>query len=690
MKPKFEPTEEGIEIIDPIERHRYQLTTNEPVSLESASIDQIGFPVGSVVQFTAGSIELSTTESVLVRDSDSSMLAQVGPAKQASFQPDRYTLDISGPLKVYAHVDSPVQIYSDDNNTYINFDGETNVVLGARSFHEQPAGTITTTTDPQDVMEAVSAFGSALKTTTPERAYPTLRGHPPRLELGDDLHIPEEFNQTEQDVHIEVPETLHHVFIVAPLAYYLGADVISGSTPQIVTERGYTYRLDRADGFELSVRQVLKQIFFLDCVIRTEGTTPLPLYERQAVESVLDFDFKTVYNQPLTDRIETYLNLPYSTLKPYIPDWRFEAEFEPTKDHVQFLPFLANDLTVISAQEEEVGPTLPDSVAEQAIEDFTRDDFVRSTRSRSNRGNKTIEKTTGPRQELTIQQSWTGINNSDVVSTTPLSAYQNNIGRTPKDGPIEIKVICNDSDMREELESVNSTYGTREELPFEITVHYDLSMSDLEDVLARDCDFLHYIGHIDEGGFQCSDGKLDAATINTVGAKAFLLNACQSHNQGLHLIESGSIGGIVTLGNVVNSGAVSIGSLIARLLDLGFPLYAALDIARQENVVGQQYLMVGDGKTTIAQSETRAPNVCLIGESLPEITLNIVSYTSAEVKKGGVFSPHIESVESFYVLPRESGYISVTRPELDEFFDEALFPVIKDNQVQWSKDLLEK
>jgi len=39
--------------------------------------------------------------------------------------------------------------------------------------------------------------------------------------------------------------------------------------------------------------------------------------------------------------------------------------------------------------------------------------------------------------------------------------------------------------MREELESVNGTYGTREELPFDISVHYDLSMNGLADIFLR-------------------------------------------------------------------------------------------------------------------------------------------------------------------------------------------------------------
>ncbi|WP_254527719.1 hypothetical protein [Natrinema gelatinilyticum] len=688
MTPKFEPSRTGVEIIDPIERHRYQLTIDESISLEPASTDQIDFPTGSVVRFTARSIELPAAESIIVRNANGMMVAEVPPTERVAFRPDEYTLDLSGPLKIYVRIESAVRIFSDTDHTYVAFDGKTDVILGARSFHERPAGTITTTADPTDVMAAVSVFGQELQTTAPERSYSTLRGHPPRLELGSELHVSDEFDRTDHGVRIDVPDTLRHVFVVAPLAYYLGASVGSGSEPEIVTDRGYTYALDTADGFESSVARALQQVFFLDCVVRTEGKTPLELYERQVIEPALPFDIATAYDQCLAERIETYLETPYPTVEPHLPDWGFETRLESAAETVRFLPFIANDLAIVSTEASETAPSSQESRVEQTIEAFTRSDPVTRARTRTGRGTAADTPSTGPPQLATLQQVWTGINDSEIVSTTPLGAYENNIGRTPKDGPIEIECICNDPDMRTELESVNGTYGAREELPFEITAHYDLTRAELTDVLAIKSDFLHYIGHIDETGFQCSNGRLDATTVDTVGAKAFLLNACQSHDQGLALVAAGSIGGIVTLGNVTNSSAICIGSTIARLLNLGFPLYAALDIAREDSVVGQQYVMVGDGRTTIAQSETGIPNVCIVTRNGDSIAADIRMYTSAEIKRGCIFSPYLDPVTSYYVLPRDTERLSVSTSQLEEFFAQGQFPVLLDGSLQWSGDIL--
>ncbi len=133
--------------------------------------------------------------------------------------------------------------------------------------------------------------------------------------------------------------------------------------------------------------------------------------------------------------------------------------------------------------------------------------------------------------------------------------------------------------------------------------------------------------------------------MDSVGVEAFLLNACQSHDQGLHLIDAGSIGGIVTLGDIVNSGAVKMGSVIAQLLNGGFPLYAALDVARIENIIGQQYLIVGDGRATIAQSETAMPDICLVRQGEDGYESNIIAYGEVRSSNGGVFTPDIDPIE---------------------------------------------
>ena len=686
MKPKFEATDEGLEIIDPIERRRYHLTTHRPTTPEPADQHGIPFPLGSAVRIRTDRLTLPTTNTVLVRDAEGVMKTQVQSDDQAYLPRDDYLLDISGSVKTYAKVESSAYVYSAAERTHIILGDTTSIVIGARSFHKRPAETITTTTDPADIMDAVSAFRSALKTTSPERAYPTLRGHPPRLELGDELEIPDALEYSEPDVRIEIPPTLRHIFVITPLTYYLGAEVVPGPNPQLVTESGYTHSLTD-DGFERAVERTLKQLFLLDCVVRTEGTTPLPLYRREALESRLEFDLATMYDRPLGERVEAYLNVDVDDIESYYPNWRLEIELAPADDAIEFLPFLANELAIVRTDDDgtESTPAPPETI--RAVEDFTRDDFTRSTSSTRGGQSTTATSRSDAESIPTITQSWEGIRGSRISSTTPISAFYNDIGRTPREDPIEIEVVCNDAKMREELESVNGTYGTHKQLPFNTTVNYDVTTDGLEGVLASECDFFHYIGHIDEQGFQCTDGKLDAATVDSVGAKAFLLNACQSHNQGIHLVEAGSIGGIVTLGDVVNSGAVKIGSIVAQLLNCGFPLYAALDIARIENVVGQQYLIAGDGRTTISQPETPLPDICVVETEGESNYISLIAYGGVGTGKGGVFTPDLDFVDTYYIVPDQTERIPVTDSSLEGFFEQARFPILVGEQIYWSEDL---
>ncbi len=63
---------------------------------------------------------------------------------------------------------------------------------------------------------------------------------------------------------------------------------------------------------------------------------------------------------------------------------------------------------------------------------------------------------------------------------------------------------------------------------------------------------------------------LDTRELDTVGIEGFFLNACQSYDQGMALIDAGAVGGVVALNDVINSGAVRVGRTMIRLLNRSF------------------------------------------------------------------------------------------------------------------------
>lgn len=684
----------GIEIIDRVEQLRYQLHTPEPVSPMPIATAAFCFPVDKGIRVQTDELVLPSVVSVVVRDADGAMVTQIEHLESQTFESGSYILDLSTQIKSYIEVEGPVEITVDLCEIRFTFDEPTAVDIGFRSRHSRPAATVTTTADPVDMMAAVSTFGSALKSTSPERSFPTLRGHPPTVELGETLDIPAYIQSPETGIEIEVPATYESLYPVAPLAYYLGADVVPGPTPRLVTENGFEYAFDYPEGFERGVEQTLKQVFLLDCLTRTEGFYRVDLHERNALETYLPFDWETLYDQPIAERIESYLSVSYSVIDDYIPEWRLTAHVEPVETTIEQLPFVVDDLAVVRTPE-----TTQTSVSE-APAGFSRSATASAgfTRSASPTSRSQRRSTTDPSPEdetyvafdstNSLEQAWIGEGIPIGASKLTADAFHNRLDREVTSGDITITIVVNDARMDEERDLVSNVYGDRDDLPFDVTVCRDLTVEELRAQLREECQFLHYIGHIDRDGFECTDGKLDAETLEETAVDAFLLNACNSHRQGLRLIEAGAIGGIVTLTDILNDGAVQIGETIARLLNIGFPLRVALTIAREESVLGGQYIVVGDGGMTVTQSPSGTSNMLEITPLEDGFAVDIQTYASDTFGLGSMYRPYLSDNNVYFLHSGKIETFHVTREELVEFLQLQEVPVrIGDAELEWSSSV---
>ncbi|MGA9401687.1 MAG: hypothetical protein WBV42_12570, partial [Haladaptatus sp.] len=183
---------DGLDIHDPIENVRFALFTSSAVDLMPADTSIFYFPVDAAVEIETTALEVPKSVPVTIRHSDGTMVAETSDESDCSFEPGAYLVELSStPMKLYLLFDSSLQIEYEGNGAFFSFDPDTTVYVGARSYHDQPAGTITVTDDTRDVMRAISLFGSALKTLSPERSYPTLRGHPPLIEYGEEFSAPD-------------------------------------------------------------------------------------------------------------------------------------------------------------------------------------------------------------------------------------------------------------------------------------------------------------------------------------------------------------------------------------------------------------------------------------------------------------------------------------------------------------------
>lgn len=697
----------GLRVLDPVDNHQYRLDTSDPVTPTAAAADRFPYPVDAAAAVETGAITLSSQVPVYARDERGSLAASVEHLESATLDHGQYTLELLSTVKCYLLVESAVDIEADLTETRIEFAGRPTVVVGARSRRTRPATTVTTTTDPADLLATVSTFGAALGTTRPERSYPSLRGHPPAVELGDELDT-SGLTPPATDLRLELPETTAAALAGAPLAYYLGAPVRPAAEPRLVTD-GTAHSLAGDGGFERAVERTLRTVFFMDCLVRYDGAygSGRRLAERERLADRLDVDLPALYDATHPERVRRYLTVPYETIEPHLPQWKVAATARPTAASVGMLPFLVDDLAIVRtrrATREPPSSTDAGSAQADAVDSFLSDESVPDGGTRRGdtppqgpspdalpaRGGADVPDasefvTPGPADAL--ERVWVGDGVPFRASKALLTAYHNRLGRDPGDGEIDITVVCNEAAMDEETD-VETVYRQRDRLPFDVSLHHDRSTDELAALLAADHDYFHYIGHAEPDGLVCEDGKLDCGSLATTGVETFFLNACRSYEQARALVEGGAVAGVGSHGTVTNAGAVDLGRTMARLLEHGFPFRSALDLARDHHPVGQRYVVVGDGSMSVMQANTGTALLCeleRLGEDRFELTLN--GFPTPTHGLGTEFMPFLDRVENTYSL--SSGMIGsyeVSREELSRFFSYGVPPISFEGDLRWTDD----
>jgi hypothetical protein len=253
---------------------------------------------------------------------------------------------------------------------------------------------------------------------------------------------------------------------------------------------------------------------------------------------------------------------------------------------------------------------------------------------------------------------------------------------------ISVLVVCNDEQMREEGD-VADLYGLRDMVQFDIEVRHDLTREEMRETLESDVDFLHYIGHVDDRGMQCAESYLDLTDEELdIGVSAFLLNACQSYQQGEALVHRGSRGGIVTLSDVANSPATQLGRIIARLMNSGFNLRTALHVAKRELITGHQYIVVGDGGTTICRTRGGIAAVMDISNQNECWNVNLRTYPIGPYGVGTLYSPAIQGISMNYVVPSQAKLSNISTEQLQNVLQLDIIPVFHDDELMWSDESL--
>lgn len=673
-----------LRVADTVGNEQYELHLDSPVDPEPVSTEGFTYPVSDAVRVETSGFELRGHVRMHLWDADGEFVQVLNQENEVRFPDAEYSLEFCLPLKTYLKFSSPVRFESDTEETRIVFEGPTAVTMGVRSPRKQPAATITTTVEPTDIMEAFSFLGEGLMTTTPMRSYPNLRGYPPEIRLGDRLDVPSDLDPGSQSVTVTLPPQLENIFEAAPLIYYLNADVRPGSRPTIDVEGEPVFEFS-SESFTEEIETVLGHVFVLDCVVRTGGPYPIESAERDHLEDVVPRDFEELYQADSAERLRTYLDVPFEPVAEQVPPWPTTGYIEPKAENVDAIPHLVAQLAPVKST---VGERLSGAEARRAaLEAFIEGGSGTRAASKVFEGEAQFVDTG---VENVNGDVWIGDDVPIRANKLLVDGFRNRFARESSDRTsIDVTIVCNERWMSGEAMTVETYYGEREDLPFEVTFHEDLDCSSLLALLESETDFLHYVGHATMDGLKCRDGYLDVASASSIGVETFLLNACQSYQQAMKLIGSGAIGGIATLSDVTDDQAAVVGRTVARLLNLGFPLRGALEVARSQSIVGGQYLSVGDDSVTLVPADS-VPHKGIVESTDGGYELTVQSEQTGRVGSGALFSPWTGSQNQQYLIGKSIGPYELTPAELREFLEPENLPVDFDGEFRWAFDLAEE
>jgi len=673
----------GLTVTDHIENTQFEVYTDRPVEPAASPEDAHYFPVDASVTVETGAIEIPRVAVVETRCGDTLLTRGDSYAMPAGTY--HVGIDPAPTTKLYLAFASPFSVSTTERTTRIDLDAPAEVTLGFRSLHQVPAGTI----DPDrprvaDGRRVATRLRS--QTTSPERSFPTLRGHPPLIEPGEEFRVPDRVEPEPVDRHSDrrpsgVPATStrwSRSRTTSPPtwspAILPGSRATAGRTLWSPTSNGGPVRCsDRRSTLTVSRA-------------RRGSTRSISTSARPPTSTSTGAGCTT--SRWRSDSGE-YLAVPFERVEPELPQWTLTTDVRPDPENVELLPFVAGELSIVRSPET-VTPAMASGgdglgffrAPRADTASLDRDEFVRSTAgteptrgadASADRGAVAADTDfVRPEPVDTVEHAWVGAGVPLDANKATLDAYHRRLeAGAVEQSRISVLVVCNDEQMREEGE-VADLYGLRDMVQFDIEVRHDLTREEMRETLQSDVDFLHYIGHVDDRGMQCTDDYLDltAEDLDVGVSAAFLLNACQSYQQGEALVHRGSRGGIVTLSDVANSPATQLGRIIARLMNSGFNLRAALYVAKRELITGHQYIVVGDGGTTICHSRSGIALVLNLGiNESNSWDLVAEGYPNGPYGVGTMSNLNLEKDECEHVIPSQIHISDIKMEEIDYFLD---------------------
>lgn len=587
---------------------------------------------------------------------------------------NRYEIRVGGRPTVACRFDGCGTLRRDDSaELELDFDTPRSLTITAMSIGGPSGRRLEVRPRLSEVAHALSAINTCQEPRGPDRSWPSLRPRPPAIVLHEGADHRRDPHES-PGVSLGVPADIGSLLVCAPLAFYLGIPLTieERERPRLRAVDGWKHQFSRPPALESDVAQWLRACVFLDSLVRVAGpfTAPHESRDRLAEHGL---DAAELYRASLSERLRAYRAADLEAVLERAPEWPLATYLPARLESVRALPYVLDRLSSVGLPR---SARLGDAERlERSLDAFFRDASRHAVDFRK------------PTLLAARYHAWLGEGVPvDVFLADPETLSEPAPAMSAREVRDELVVVVNDPDMATDRE-IGAGRPPGRSLPdrVETTVLRILDRDDLRDVFSRNVRFVHFIGHCEPDGLQCSDGLLACESIENARVETFFLNACGSYHEGRALIEAGSCAGAVTCAPVVDRQAGRVGRTFVRLLWAGFGFERALGLARRRIIMGTDYVVVGDGTHRLARHRTTPPTVA-IATPRPDASVDVVLDTTRMRNPGELVAVgHTDSPGYRLIGAQPTDRLSAEA--FREFLEDRRDPVLYDGVLYWPEEL---
>jgi hypothetical protein len=125
---------------------------------------------------------------------------------------------------------------------------------------------------------------------------------------------------------------------------------------------------------------------------------------------------------------------------------------------------------------------------------------------------------------------------------------------------------------------------------------------------------------------------------------------------------------------------------MVRLLNQGFPLRAALNIAKDQSIVGGQYIVVGDGNVDVVQSDSRTPGLLKIESKGDVYEISSKLFPTNSHGMGTMAITPFGDEKKQHLAAGEIDVRVATAEEISDVVAMENIPILFDGKLRWSQN----